>query len=688
MAEGVPVAADEPDVEKLFQLDPYLKPFEREIRRRYYIFKSLLNAITENEGGIGKFTRGYEKHGIHRTADNGISWLEWAPNADGVFLRGDFNNWEKFTHPFTKLEFGKWQINLPPNHDGSCPIRHMSSVKIVMVSKDGKVEDRLSPWATYVGRAPDSPPVMQHFFWNPPETYYFKYPKPKKPKNLKIYEAHIGIASDDGKIATYKEFAQNVIPRIKRLGPICYNTIQVMAVMEHAYYASFGYQVTSFFAASSRYGTPNELKEMVDVAHSHGLYLLLDIVHSHACNNVLDGLNRFDGSENCYFHAGGRGQHSLWDSRLFNYTSWEVMRFLLSNLVWYLEEYRFDGFRFDGVSSMLYHTHGIGHGFSGDYNEYFSLNTDTESLTYLTLANYICQSLYPNYTSIAEDVSGMPGLCRPVSEGGYGFEYRLGMAIPDKWIELLKETKDEDWNIGNLVHTLSNRRYGEKTVAYTESHDQALVGDKTIAFWLMDKEMYDFMSIMTPMTSIIDRGLSLHKLIRLITHGLGGEAYLNFIGNEFGHPEWLDFPRLGNNESYHYARRQWRLVDDELLRYKFLSGFDAALNHTEERYGWLSAAPGYVSWKHEDDKVIVFERAGVVFVCNFHPNKSFTDYKIGIEEPGKYKIVLDTDAAEFGGHERLNHDTEFFTFPHGYAGRRNHTCVYIPNRMGFVLAKE
>lgn len=676
---------DVPRIEDLLGHDPYLKNHENEIRRRYKCFQEQLLKI-ENTEGLLQFCKSYEKYGVHRLPDNSVHFLEWAPGAESVFLRGDFNAWERLTHPFKKLPYGKWELTLPPNPDGSCQIAHLDRIKIVILNKaTGELADRNSPWATYVARDQNAPLYGQRF-WDPPEEerYKFKHPKVPLPKSLRIYECHIGIASEDYWVANYANFKDNVLPRIKHQG---YNAIQIMAIMEHAYYASFGYQVTSFFAASSRYGTPEELKALVDRAHEMGIYVLLDVVHSHASKNVLDGLNQFDGTNSCFFHDGGRGTHPLWDSRLFDYTQMETLRFLLSNCYWYLQEYQFDGFRFDGVTSMLYHSHGMGHGFSGDYNEYFGFNTDTESLVYLMLANYMIHKFFPNAITIAEDVSGMPGLCRPVDEGGNGFDFRLGMAIPDMWIKLLKEQKDEDWNMGNIVHTLSNRRWKEKTVAYAESHDQALVGDKTLAFWLMDKEMYTNMSVLTELTPIIDRGLALHKIIRMITHGLGGEAWLNFIGNEFGHPEWLDFPRVGNNESYHHARRQWHLVDDDLLRYRFLNNFDRALNETEEKYHWLPAPPGYVSWKHEDDKVIAFERAGVLFVLNFHPFKSFSDYEVGIETPGKYKVVLDSDAEEFGGHKRIDRGVDVFTFDKPYAGRRNSIKTYIPSRVGIIFAR-
>lgn len=417
------------------------------------------------------------------------------------------------------------------------------------------------------------------------KVYKFKHQRPKRPQSLKIYECHVGISSPEPKIATYTYFKDNVLPRIKKQG---YNAIQLMAIMEHAYYASFGYQVTSFFAASSRYGTPEELKALIDEAHRLGLAVYLDLVHSHASKNVLDGINQFDGTNGCFFHDGPRGYHDLWESRCFNYTEVEVSRFLLSNIRFWMDEYQFDGFRFDGVTSMLYHSHGIAHGFTGHYDEYFGLATDTDSFIYMMLANYLLHQHYPEVVTIAEDVSGQPTLCRPVAEGGAGFDYRLAMALPDLWIKTLKEIKDEDWDLGNIVHTLENRRWKEANIAYCESHDQALVGDKTIAFWLMDAEMYTNMSTLSPLTPVVDRGLALHKMIRLLTYGLGGEGWLNFSGNEFGHPEWLDFPRKGNGESYHYARRQYNLIDDDLLRYKFLNRFDQAMNDIENKYKWLS----------------------------------------------------------------------------------------------------
>ncbi|KAL0258690.1 atp2, beta subunit of the F1 sector of mitochondrial F1F0 ATP synthase [Diplodia seriata] len=671
----------------IVSLDPWLSPFKDALKKRYSKAQEWLKAIDQHEGGLEKFSRGYEKFGIHVNDDNSITYREWAPNALRAYFIGDFNGWNRDSHEMTKNEFGVFEITVPPI-DGQPAIAHDSKIKIsFVVPNDHARQERVPAWITRVTQDLSVSPVYDARFWNPPkdQKYVFKNQRPKKPESLRIYEAHVGISSPEAKVATYKEFTTNVLPRIKHLG---YNAIQLMAIMEHAYYASFGYQINSFFAASSRYGAPDDLKELIDTAHGMGITVLLDVVHSHASKNVLDGLNMFDGSDHLYFHEGAKGRHELWDSRLFNYGSHEVLRFLLSNLRFWMEEYNFDGFRFDGVTSMLYSHHGIGTGFSGGYHEYFGDGVDEEGVVYLMIANEMLHRLYPTSITIAEDVSGMPGLCVALSLGGIGFDYRLAMAIPDLYIKWLKEKQDIDWDMNALTWTLTNRRHGEKTIAYAESHDQALVGDKSILMWLCDAQLYTNMSVLTELTPVIDRGLSLHKMIRLVTHGLGGEGYLNFEGNEFGHPEWLDFPREGNGNSFHYARRQFNLVDDELLRYRFLNEFDSKMQWTEEKYGWLHSPQAYISLKHDGDKVIVFERGGLLWIFNFHPSNSFTDYRVGVEQEGTYKIVINTDSKDFGGHGNVSEDTRFFTTPFAWNDRKNFLQVYIPSKTAIVLALE
>ncbi|KAN0126701.1 glycoside hydrolase [Russula decolorans] len=692
------------DEKTILELDSWLEPFLPAIAHRHQAFTKWKNIIQEHEGGYDAFTKGHLNFGLNVKEDASIVYREWAPNATEAVLIGDFNEWNRTSHPMKKNQYGVWEITLPPKSPGVCAIPHDSMLKISMILPNGERIERLPAWIKRVTQNLAVSPIYDARFWNPPpeSQYVFKNKAPPKPSSLRIYEAHVGIASPEPKVATYKEFTTNILPRIRDLG---YNSIQLMAIMEHAYYASFGYQVTSFFAASSRYGLPEDLKELIDTAHGLGLVVLLDVVHSHACKNVLDGLNLFDGSDHQYFHEGAKGRHELWDSRLFNYGSHEVIRFLLSNLRFWVDEYQFDGFRFDGVTSMMYVHHGIGTGFSGGYHEYFGGGVDEEGVGYLMLANDALHTLFPDIITIAEDVSGMPLLGTPAHIGGVGFDYRLSMAIPDMWIKLLKHTQDDAWNMGDIVHTLSNRRYRENSIAYAESHDQALVGDKTLAFWLMDKEMYTNMSDVSPLTPIISRGLALHKMIRLIVHALGGEGYLNFIGNEFGHPEWLDFPREGNGNSFHYARRQWNVVDDSLLRYKYLNNFDKAMQHLEEEYHWLSSPQAWVSLKNESDKVIVFERGGLLFVFNFHPTNSFADYRVGVDVAGEYKIVLSSDDKQYGGFENVDVNAKFVTTPLEWNGRKNWVHVrdfsqakilarltalhqvYVPSRTSIVLAK-
>ena len=497
---------------------------------------------------------------------------------------------------------------------------------------------------------------------------------------LRVYEAHVGMATEEQRVGTFAEFTRDVLPRISVLG---YNAIQLMAIMEHPYYGSFGYHVSNFYAVSSRFGTPDELKTLIDTAHGLGIQVIMDLVHSHSVQNVNEGLNHFDGSDFQYFHAGPRGQHVAWDSLLFDYSKYEVQRFLLSNVRYWLEEFHFDGFRLDGVTSMLYLDHGLGKTFSS-YDDYFNDNVDKDAVAYLQLANEVAHGVKPQAITIAEDVSGMVGLARKVSEGGLGFDYRLAMGVPDYWIKILKERKDEEWQLCDIWHTLLNRRQGEKHIGYAESHDQSLVGDKTLAFWLMDKDMYWHMD-QRSQSVVIDRGIALHKMIRLITFSLAGEGYLNFMGNEFGHPEWVDFPREGNNFSYQYARRQWSLVDDNLLRYKCLNNFDIAMNHLDAQFHLLEDPFIEQLALHEDTKQLVYRRGPLVFAFNFNTHESFGGLRIPVPDARDYKILLNTDNKLFGGPGLVQEPMTYPCQEVPMYGRRQSVQIYLPSRSAQVL---
>ncbi len=655
--------------------DPWLAPYETDIQTRFDYFKSELDRIQSDYGSLLKYSNRHQELGFQKSK-NGIIYKEWAPEAQALSLVGDFNNWDENAHPMQKDESGIWEVEVK-NEDG---LEHLSAVKVRVTAANGK-HDRIPAYIKYAVQNIDNHDFTGRL-WVPEKSFHWTDDQFNLSdiKNPVIYECHPGMAQEKEGVGTFKEFEENILSRIQSLG---YNCIQLMAVAEHPYYGSFGYHVANFYAPSSRFGTPDDLKSLVDAAHKMGIAVIMDVVHSHAVKNFSEGLNDFDGSGNQYFHHGGRGYHTGWDSKLFNYGKEEVSRFLLSNLKYWLEEFHFDGFRFDGVTSMLYHHHGEGESFD-HYDKYFKEGVDWDAVRYLQLANTLIHEIKPNAITIAEDMSGMPGTCQAIEEGGLGFDYRLGMGIPDNWIKWLKHKQDEEWSMQEIWNVLGNRRYGEKTVAYAESHDQAMVGDKTLAFWLMDKEMYWHMAKGDD-NLIIDRGIALHKMIRLVTGSAGGEAYLNFIGNEFGHPEWMDFPREGNNWSYKYARRQWSLVDNKELKYHYLNDFEEAMLELLKSENVLQAAPANLLNVDETNKVLIFERTNLIFVLNFHPSNSVPDYEFWVPKGGKFKYLLNSDDTKFGGHERIDQSTVHESFKKEGG---DFIKIYCVNRSALVLKRN
>lgn len=666
------------EIPVLVQNDPWLEPYTSEIQGRIDRFKDKLSAINKDHGSLSGFASAYQYFGINYDPKmKGWWYREWAPEANAVYLTGDFNEWDRKKTPLKHLDNGVWEVFLDDKTYGK-KISPDGELKVHIVSEKG-AEDRIPAYIQYVVQNEDTKDFTGRFY---KEDKPFKWTDGKYDPSESfaapiIYECHVGMAQEFERVGSFKEFVDNVLPRIRDLG---YNTIQVMAVQEHPYYGSFGYHVSSFFAVSSRFGNPEDFKYLVNAAHEMGIAIIIDLVHSHAVKNIAEGLNEFDGSDHQYFHSGGKGNHDTWDSKLFNYGKEEVLQFLLSNVKFWIEEFHVDGYRYDGVTSMLYHHHGDHVSFD-HYDKYFVQDIDWDVLVYLQLANTLIKELKPNAIVIAEDMSGMPGLCRPVEEGGIGFGFRLGMGIPDFWIKYLKEKKDEAWDIYEMFHTLVNRRHGERTIAYTESHDQAIVGDKTIAFWLMDKEMYDFMQV-TDESHVIDRGIALHKMLRIFTMSLGGEGYLNFIGNEFGHPEWLDFPREGNDWSFKYARRQWSLVDNKKLKYHYLSDFDRDIVHMAREKTLLSSLPAQQLNMDHDNKVIIFERNNLIFLFNFHWDHSIADYRFKIPASGKYKILLNSDSKKYGGFDRVD---DIMTYPSVCLFGEHFLSVYLPSRTCLIL---
>jgi 1,4-alpha-glucan branching enzyme len=664
---------------KIVQEDPWLEPSAMDVWQRYMRYKERLHQIELRSGSILKFADAWNYFGINEDpVRKGWVYREWAPHARALFLTGDFNRWNRSSHPLTPVGDGIWEVFIDRAIHKNTFV-HGSRIKVVVESDSG-TRDRIPAYIRRVVQDDQSKDftgqvwLPDRFDW---EGDSFDMGQLDE---LFVYECHVGMSQEKEGIGTYREFTSEILPRIQKAG---YNSIQLMAVQEHPYYGSFGYHVSNFFAASSRFGTPEDLKHLIKTAHRMGIGVIMDIVHSHTVKNLNEGLNEFDGSDSQYFHPGGRGEHPQWDSKLFDYGKTEVLQFLLSNVKYWIQEFHFDGFRFDGVGSMMYYHHGNEPIDSRD--KYFTHGVEWDAVTYLQLANKLIHTAKKNSVSIAEDVTGMPGLCRPITDGGIGFDYRLGMGIPDFWIKYLKEKRDEDWSIYEMWQVLNDRMPGVKTVSYAESHDQALVGDKTLAFWLMDKEMYWHMQKDDPDLTV-DRGMALHKMIRLFTIALGGQAYLTFMGNEFGHPEWIDFPREGNNWSYKYARRQWSLVDDPNLKYQFLLRYDAAMIRTIKENRVLQWEFARQLNMDDSNKTIVFERNGLIFVFNWHPSHSVADYTFSVPDPGKYKVILNTDSPEFGGHGRIDESVTHFTYYDGIFNTHR-LKIYNTSRTALVLKK-
>jgi len=625
--------------------DPYLKPFEAAIRGRSQHAFDRAGELTAGKCSLADWASAHEYYGLHRTADGWV-FREWAPNATSMWLVGDFSSWkidprfECFRLPNTDV----WQCKVAAGL-----IQNGDNYRLEMRWEGGHGE-RIPAYARYVVQDPETNLFCAQVYES---KYEWRNPSPAtKLKTPFIYEAHVGMGGEEERVHTYAEFRDNVLPRVKKAG---YNVVQLMAIMEHPYYGSFGYHVSSFFAASSRFGTPDDLKSLVDTAHGMGLRVIMDLVHSHAVKNERDGLSLFDGTDYQYFHSGSKGWHRAWDSRCFDYGKTDVLHFLLSNCRFWLDEYRFDGYRFDGVTSMLFWDHGLGDAFT-NYGMYFNGSVDDDAWAYLQMANRVIHESHPGAISIAEDVSGMPGVAAPANDCGIGFDYRMAMGEPDFWFRLAEKVRDDDWPMDGIFWELTNKRAEEKVVSYVESHDQALVGGKTFFFQLADAAIYfgmakDQHGIET------DRAVALHKMARLATAALNGGAYLNFMGNEFGHPEWIDFPRAENGWSYHHARRQWSLRDDPKLRFKGLADFDetmlAELKQSRALFGGGESAIPTKLVTNEPDKVLAFVRGDLLFVFNFNPVKSFEDYGVLVPPASDWKHAFDTDEPRFDGQGRI-----------------------------------
>ncbi|XP_020575032.1 1,4-alpha-glucan-branching enzyme 3, chloroplastic/amyloplastic isoform X2 [Phalaenopsis equestris] len=505
-------------------------------------------------------------------------------------------------------------------------ISHGSRYRVYFNTPNGPLE-RVPAWATYLLPDPDGEKFCAVHWEPPPEAVHkWKNARPKVPKSLRVYECHVGISGAEPKVSSFNEFVSKVLPHIKEAG---YNAIQLIGLVEHRDYSSVGYRVTNLFAVSSRYGTPDDFKRLVDEAHGLGLLVFLDIVHSYAAADELVGLSLYDGSNDCYFHSGKRGHHKHWGTRMYKYGDVDVLHFLLSNLKWWVTEYLIDGFNFHSLSSMFY-THNGFATFSGEMEEYCNQYVDKDALIYLILANEMLHDVHPNIITIAEDI-----------------------------VDVL----------------VKNSQGSDKMLVYVENHNQSMSGGRSFADILLSKQAHKS----SKREDMVLRGSSLLKMMKLITFTISGPAYLNFMGNEFGHPNRVEFPSPGNNYSFSYANRQWDLPRNEGLHCDQFN-FDKDMTRLDEIEQILSKRLPNIHHVNDSVKVISYIRGPLLFIFNFHSEMSYELYNIGVEEAGEYQIILNTDETIYGGLGVLRRDQYLLrTISKRNDGYRNSLEVTLPS---------
>ncbi|KAG8075748.1 hypothetical protein GUJ93_ZPchr0006g43795 [Zizania palustris] len=553
-------------------------------------------------------------------------------------------------------------------------ISHKDKYRLYFNTPDGALE-RIPAWATYV--LPDVRGKQSYaVHWEPPpeEIYKWRFERPKVKGSLRIYECHVGISGSEQKISSFQEFTSNVLPHIKDAG---YNAIQLIGIVEHKDYSSVGYKVTNYFAVSSRFGTPEDFKKLVDEAHGLEMVVLLDIVHSYASADELVGLSLFDGSNDCYFHTGKRGHHKYWGTRMFKYDDVDVLHFLFSNLNWWVTEYHIDGFQFHSLSSMLY-THNGFSTFTGAMEEYCNQYVDKDALIYLILANEMLHELHPDIITIAEDATFYPGLCEPTTQGGLGFDYWVNLSIPEMWLWHLENVPGQEWSMNKIMKVLISKNCN--MLSYVENHNQSISGRKSFAEIILHKEKCSNNSVSD---DGIFRACSLLKIIKLLTFSTSGGAYLNFIGNEFAHPKRIEFPMSGNDYSFGLANRQWELLEKGV--HKHIFNFDKDLMSLDGKERLILRGSPNIHHCDDTSMFISFTRGPFLFVFNFNPDATSGLYSVGVDEAGEYQLILNTDETKYGGRGELKSNQYMKrTSDNRVGGCRNSLELALPSRSAHV----
>ncbi|MGE0448840.1 MAG: 1,4-alpha-glucan branching protein GlgB [Vicinamibacterales bacterium] len=580
--------------------------------------------------GEGTHYRAYEKLGAHRLrvgAAVGVHFAVWAPNAQRVSVVGDFNGWDGRIHPMrVSIDSGIWEIFVPDLPDGE-------RYKFEIRTHGGELLKKSDPFAVAFEHPPQTASVVRDisgYQWNDGDWMASRADRGGwMNRPMSIYEVHLGswarVPEEEKRPLTYRELAHRLVPYVREMG---FTHIELLPIMEHPFAGSWGYQVIGFFAPTSRHGSPEDFKYFIDACHRAGIGVILDWVPGHFPKDA-HGLARFDGTA-LYEHADPRqGEHQDWGTLIFNYGRNEVRNFLLSNALFWLEEYHVDGLRVDAVASMLYldYSRRPGEWIPNRYGGRENL----DAIDFLRRLNALTHGEHPGTMTAAEESTAFPGVSRPAHLGGLGFTYKWNMG----WMHDMLEYVQTDAIYRRWSHTLVTF---SMLYNYTEnfilplSHDEVVHGKRA----LLDKMPGDAWQ----------KYASLRTLYGFML-GHPGKKLL-FMGGEFG--QWREW---NHDESL-----DWHLLDDP--SHAGLRLYVQALNRLLQTEASLYEAdfePGGFRWidcNDNENSVVAFLRTAreahdfVVVVVNFTPVARH-EYRVGVPAPGYYAELLNSDSSLFGG---------------------------------------
>ncbi|MCQ4638318.1 1,4-alpha-glucan branching protein GlgB [Anaerovorax odorimutans] len=624
---------------------------------------------TLDEKDLARFEKGgsfrcYENFGAHkerRCGKNGYRFALWAPHAKSVRVTGDFDDWQGRTFFMEETSAkGVWEAFVPCAREGML-------YKYLIETSAGQYLYKADPFAFFAEKRPGTASRLTDLSYAWSDDGWMKARKNQShfQKPMNIYEVHLGSwkqkprakDSQEPEFYAYRQLAKELTSYVRDMG---YTHVELMPVMEHPFDGSWGYQITGYYAPTSRYGSPRDFKYLIDCLHRAGIGVILDWVPGHFCRDA-HGLCRFNGSK-LYESE----EHAEWGTFNFDYSRPQVVSFLVSSAVFWLEEYHVDGLRVDGVSSLLYLNYGIDDPSQKKYNAQGG-EENLHAKAFLQKLNETIGRLFPDVFTIAEESTAWPLVTYPPGEGGLGFHYKWDMG----WMNDTLKYCALDFPFregGHDLLTFSMMYAFNENFILPLSHDEVVHGKRSLIGRMPGDYWRQF------------AGLRLLLLYQMCHSG----AKLNFMGNEFGQfIEWRFYEGL-----------EWFLLDYE-AHAKHLR-FVKALNHCyleqtplwEQNYTWS----GY-EWIDADNRrqsILVFRRQGKdpenfsVILLNFRPH-TYEAFRIGVPEPGTYREIFNSDAAEFGGSGHIN-PGPLQSAKGEYHGQKQHIEVSVPPVGGMILS--